>query len=597
MAIPAIIGSFTFLLIKRKDLDLSEQGAVFSHKRLASPMFFSLYSILAVLGLLITPAESKWGLLTMLVLYLVIFVQILSRRVVPGVVLFEIMLTLAITIYSYTLRPALYFGTTDILPHSYMTTVTYLSGHVIPAELGTYNYFPLYHISAAISSHILGLGVETALFITTGLIFASTVLFLYYFVESIFRNQQISLLAVLMYAMNASVVYYGTYMVTRTMAYVGFIVLLYLLYSVASPKPNREYLVTRPVAGRIAVGVMVIFILLTHQVSTPMIIVLIGLLLALELIIHDRRHMTPVFLMVPVSLLASYWLYVAYPFIRDLFPRAEPTLYQNVVFTEVVYLGWDFLASQIDSLFIVFFALAGATYLIWKQQPKYSIIFGILGLTAVILNVPNVLTVVFQLATVLRIDRFSILFLPFLATAMGVGVYLVTRYLVAVKVSPRWIGAVLITLIAIYGFGSLGFAEDEPDYTHYSFNQNEMTGYNYVLEQVPSGSTLYSDYYTSRFFARKQIAASESLGLPYYAGHLIGRGCAISDAEAYIILPEKKFREGGLLFGKEEEEFEPEMGLQPYLPTEENIRTLRDRTSEEDKIYSNTEISLYYLLP
>lgn len=598
LAVPAIIGSFAFVFIKKKDIDLTGTLEVFPYHRLVSPQLFLAVFTFTILTFLVAPVDSGLGFIGVLVMYAVIFAQIISARLRPGAVLIEIMLTLAVTIYSYTLRPALYFGTTDLMPHSYMATITYLSGHVIPGELGTYTFFPLYHVFVALSSHVIGLDIDAALFLTTGLIFSTTVLFLYYLVNSIFRSEQITLLVVLSYAMNADVIYYGTYMVTRTMAYVGFTILLYLVYSMTETRPATIYAVTRPTTRRIFAVIMVVFILLTHQVSMPMIIALAGLLLLLERLTDARRHMSPTFMMVSISLFASYWLFVAYPFVKDLFPRADLSVYQNIVLTEAVYHGWNFLLSQVDTLFVVFFALLGATYLIWKHQPGYSIVFGVLGLVAIILNVPSVLTVVFQLVSVLRVDRFAILFLPILAIATGVGIYTLIRYLAALNISPRWIGALMITLIVLYGISSLGSVKEEPSYVRYSFNQDEMIGFDYVLQKVPSGSTLHADYYTLRFFERKKISESERLGLPYYTNRLIQKDLTLSGESGYIIFPDKQLRSGGLYLGQEavmdETDFNPEMGLLPYLPTEGNVRNITGRLSTDDRIYSNSGIDVYY---
>ena len=599
LAIPAILGSFVFLAIKRKDIDLSARSVLFSRNPSASPkLFLALYAF-TIPALLLTPVDSGWGLLMVPALYAVILVQILSSRPGPAVVLAEIMLTLVVTIYSYTLRPALYFGTTDIMPHGYMATITYLSGHVIPAELGTYTYFPLYHMFVAVSSHMLGLDIQTSLFVTTGLVFSSTVLFLYLLVNYVFKNEQIALLVVLFYAVNADVIYYGTYMVTRTMAYVGFLILLYLLYSIGDVKIGTGSAATRAVARRALAVIAVVFILLTHQISMPMIIILLGLLYLLERIAGGSRYISPAFLIGTVSLFAWYWLFIAYPFIGHLFPRADPSLYQNIVLTEVVYEGWTFLLNQVDTLFVVFFSLIGVIYLVWKQQPKYSIVLGIMGLLAIVLNVPGILTVIFQMVSVLRIDRFAILFLPILAVATGVGVYLLVQYLVAMKISRGRIGAVLIILIALYGIGSLGLLGDEASYVRYSFNQYEMTGFEHVLETVPSGSALHSDYYTSRFFERKEISDSERLGLPYYTTYLLQTDLETPAGGSYVVLPSIQLRHGGLLFGKnailDETEFDPEENLQPYLPTEQNLHNITGRLSATDRVYSNNGVEVYRL--
>ncbi|NMA09936.1 MAG: hypothetical protein GX932_02805 [Methanomicrobiales archaeon] len=592
MAAPAIIASIAFVYIKEQDIDLSEKVTLFSYSPSIPTILFSITYVLALLTFFITPAESKIGLLVVIILYVIILFQALSRRILPAVVLFEIMLVLAVTIYSYTLRSALYFGATDTMPHIYMSTATLLSGHIIPENLGNYAYFPLYHVFVALSSQVLGLDVQTTLFITTCLIYVTTVLFLYLLVNGIFRNEQISLMIALVYAMSADVIFYGTYMVTRTLAYVGFLILLYLLYSQTKTE-GPMHAVTRPMARRFCIVTIFVFILLVHQISTPMIIVLLGLLFGLELFIRDRKRVNPVLLMVPITLFACYWTFIAYSFFEQLFPHTDPSLYQNIVFSRVVNQGMSFLAGNIDRLFVVLLGVIGMLYLIWKQQPRHSIIFGILGMIAILLSVPNILTVVFQLVEVLRIDRFIILFLPFLAIVMGTGMYVIAKYLSAVKIPLKQVGVVLIALVVLYGISSLGLVDYEPPSKRYSFDQDEIAGYNHVLNTVPSNSSLFSDYYTKRFFTRPGSSYQlERLGIPYYNVTCMQASLNVSEARGYVIIPYKQFQRGGLLFGMGNK-FDPD-SPQPYLPTEENAQYISVKFASADEIYSNDGISLYY---
>lgn len=265
----------------------------------------------------------------------------------------------------------------------------------------------------------------------------------------------------------------------------------------------------------------------------------------------------------------------------------------------MVYEGWTFLLNQVDTLFVVFFALIGAVYLVWKQQPRYSIVLGMLGLTAIVLTAPGILSVIFQMVSVLRIDRFAILFLPVLAVATGIGIYLLIRYLITMKMPPTRVGAVLILLVALYGIGSLGLLGDEASYIRYSFNQDEMTGFEHVLETVPSGSVLHSDYYTSRFFERKEISDSERLGLPYYTVYLLQTDLEMPSDGGYVVLPNTQFRHGGLLIGKnadfDETVFDPDENFQPYLPTGQNLQNVTTRLSTTDRVYSNNGIEVYHL--
>jgi hypothetical protein len=165
---------------------------------------------------------------------------------------------------------------------------------------------------------------------------------------------------------------------------------------------------------------------------------------------------------------------------------------------------------------------------------------------------------------------------------------------------PGRAGAILVVLIVLYGIGTLGFLGAEAGYIRYSFNQDEMTGFEHVLETVPSGSPLHSDYYTLRFFERKEITDSERLGLPYYTIYLLRTDLELPAGEGgYIVLPSNQLRHGGLLFGEEaaidETEFDPEDTLQAYLPTERNIRNVTGRLSATDRVYSNNGVEVYRL--
>ncbi|WP_243668671.1 hypothetical protein [Methanoculleus chikugoensis] len=458
MAIPVFIASAAFILIKKTDIDLLTKVTLFPCSSSTSVTLFLLaYTFSILLLFAAPPVEPKLSLGAVIIPYAIIFLQTLSRRILPAVVLFEIMLVLAVTIYSYTLRSAVLRGYGHNAAHLHVRRNPPFRACNLRRARRLCLFPPLYHVFMSLSSQILGLDIQTALFIVTCLIYVTTVLFLYLLVNGIFHNEQISLMIALIYAMNADVIYYGTYMVTRTLAYVGFLILLYLLYSLEKPKANSERVITRSTGQRFCVVVVLIFILLVHQISTPMIIILLGLLFGIERFIHDRRHVNLILLMVPITLFACYWTFTAYSFFEQILPRVDPALYQTIILSGgVVNLGLSFLTDNLDTLFVVFFGVMGMLYLLWKQQPRYSVVFGIFGMIAILLNVPNILSVVFQFMQILRIDRFAFLFLPFLAIVMGVGIYILTRHLSTMKISPKLVGTLLIALVVLYGIGSLG---------------------------------------------------------------------------------------------------------------------------------------------
>ena len=110
----------------------------------------------------------------------------------------------------------------------------FIAGHLLPDSYDfLYSHFPLYHIIVVSGSIIAGINVKLSLFLITGLIFAGTILFIYLLFNFTVKNNQISLLTSLIYANFAIIVVYGAYMVTRVLAYVGFIIMLFLIFKIA----------------------------------------------------------------------------------------------------------------------------------------------------------------------------------------------------------------------------------------------------------------------------------------------------------------------------------------------------------------------------
>lgn len=91
----------------------------------------------------------------------------------PASILFKIILLAANIIFGQTLKLPFYFGGTDILPHLHWIETLLANQHVTP-ELGSYQYFPLYHIFNAIGQLLTNLDLQTAYFAIIGLSFLST---------------------------------------------------------------------------------------------------------------------------------------------------------------------------------------------------------------------------------------------------------------------------------------------------------------------------------------------------------------------------------------------------------------------------------------
>lgn len=599
LAIPAFAAAIALLFIYRHDPEtLSEAVSLFPFEQKTLTLLFGIaFSLTIILGLL-CPVGSLYFLGGIVALYTIILLQIFSRGHRPTVILIEIMLTMACLIYETTLKNPYYFGWTDILPHVFMSTVTYLSGHVIPPDLTSgYAYFPLYHIWIALSSHLLAIGIKPTLFIITCPVYVMVAVFLYYLFKRVTGDVQISLLACLLYSIDSTVVFYGAYMVTRAAAYIGFAILLYLLIYRGEDIPDIEIFKRKKILFRAFAILVTTYILLVHQVSTPQILALLLLLLICEWFVGAEKHLQSSFFILEVVLFLGYWIYVAFDFASSV---GETRLRLDVFDAPVIieslhpYSPFTFLFNNVDTLIFLFFAIIGIGYLFWKQKPAYASVFGLFALLTIILYVPTPIHALWQTMTLLRFDRFMLLISPFMAFIMGWGLYTASGYLQ--KRTPiRAAGSIVLLLFVVYCCGAAGIitAEDSPE-LRVSFTSEELVGFDYIYSHVPYGSTIHSDYYTNRYFSQGYFSESDVLGLPFYRSGTIWNVMDIPSYQGFVIIPRNHFMERGLAFSKGSELDPGGGGTYPYLPSNETIPALFNNLAGKNKIYSSEFIELYY---
>ena len=474
-----------------------------------------------------------------------------------------------------------------------MSTVTYLSGHVIPPDLNTtYVHFPLYHIWIALSSHVMAIDIQTTLFLITCPVYVIAIIFLYYLFKQVTVSAQISLLACLLYSIDSTVTFYGAYMVTRAAAYIGFVILLYLLIF---REKRSDICNSKNTLFRVLAILMTVYILLVHQVSTPMILSILLLLLCCEWFVGSEKHLRSSFFVFEVVVFLAYWLYVAFDFSNQLgISRIRLDVFQTPIAMESVrpYSPLAFLFNNVDILVFLFFAIVGIGYLLWKQKPAYASVLGLFALITIIFYIPTPLKTLWQIVWFIPLNRLMLFISPFMAIIMGWGLHTMLGYLQRRSSAKIAISTVLLLFI-VYCCGATGIimAEEDPE-SRISFTSGELDGFDHISSYVPYGSTLYSDYYTSRYF-NKRFSEADILGIPFYNSMPIGSVMDLpSYKEAYVIIPYSQFQEYGLIFRKGNE-LNPEGVPYPYLPSNETVLTLTSNLAQKDKIFSSKFIELY----
>jgi hypothetical protein len=585
LGIPTIAGIILIRKIQDNDIDFKGSSILFLFNQQSLIRIFLLIFIISVIIILESGIRSTVFLLLIVSLHCIILIQIFSKNPLPWVIVTEIVFTLIILIYSATVTSSYYFGSTDIIPHSFFANVTSSTGHIISPDFSEYAFFPLYHIWIASLSLITGFNsYETIIFLTCP-VFAVSVVFVYFLFTRIMENQQIVLLSCLLYSSSSVVVFYGTYVVTRTIAFIGFILLLYFLYSARETQIKTRVFIFESLAV-----LTIIYIILVHSVSTPMFLLLFIILLFCEWIVARQKYMRFIFLFFMVCFSISYWLFSAYSFTSDLISTRLnvdnfdiPVVF-NSPFQETPLLGaLVSIINYLPFIILLFFGIAGILYVIGRKKPEYTTVFGLFSLITIVLYVPSPLQSIWQTMGVLRFDRFQLLILPFIVLMMAFGIWLFSKYLSQNKIPVKIISFIIVVLFILYSCSSVGLIQyklKENTSYRFSFNAAELVGFNFIQKNLPSGSSVFSDDYSSKYLFEPLQSKT------------IQDTADLSSNSGYFVITKKQFYTDGLLFSRGNE-LNREGWTYSYLPTQENIEDLSHKLNAKKHIYSSNSLEIY----
>jgi hypothetical protein len=579
IGVPILLAVFLILMIQKNDPDFTGSCVLFPSNQQSLIRIFLIIFIVSFIVTLLSGILATLFLFLIVILYCVILIQIFSKNPSPWIIIIEILLTLILLIYTTTLTSSYYFGYTDIIPHVSMATITSLTGHIIPLDSSGYSYFPLYHIWIASGSLITGINSYQSIIILTGPVFAISVIFIYFLFNRVIKNQQIALLTCLLYSSSSIVMFYGTYVVTRTMAFIGFIILLYLLYNAKVTKINNLGLIFKSLAIIISV-----FIMLVHQVSTPMILLLLIILLLCEWIVDQQKYIRTNFTILLISIFFSYWLFYANSFTSFLITsriEAEKFEVPSFIVLQNPTPPIVFFTNNIHMMIFVFFGIIGILYTILKKKLTYTSVFGLFALLTIFLYIPSPLQTLWQTIKLLRFDRFQLIILPFMVLIMALGIWVVIMYLSQNKISVKIISFIILFCFLIFSCSSIGLIHyNENSSLRFSFNAEELVGFNFLQKNIPSNSHIFSDYFTSKYFEK-----------PFFSIPITNI-TSLSLNSGYFVIAKKQFLTNGLEFSMGDE-LNPEGGIYSFYPIKDNIRNLYLGLYSKNQIYSSDSIEVY----
>jgi hypothetical protein len=524
-------------------------------------------------------------------LFCVIFLQIFSKTLKPTVILFEISVVLGNLIFGLQFKYPYFFGYTDIIPHLYLTKITILSGHIIPVDLDyTYAWFPLYHIFIAEGTELFGIDERLVYIILTSLSFLLLIWVVYLLFNHLLKNTQASLLICLIFSTLPVVISYSTYVVTRTMAFIGFVIFLFLAHKQIQTSKWRSFSVLTIVFS--------LYLILVHQVSIIQIIFLLGIFVLLEIVINDYFAIKTKIIAFIIITSTTYWLFTSFFFTSVIVQTADSaTIPELSQMRSQIQAGSEyiFLLTNIPVAITIFFTLLGVGYLCWAYRSKYPSVIGLFVLVTSPLFFPSPISASRMATLVLRTDRFSLLVAPFFACAVALG-FLVLFYIFYNKKYAQKIALVFGVLIFSYlCFSALTIdnARDSKDLPttqgRFYFTEPEIAAFNFVPQFVAYNSSVSSDKYASRIFEQRFFSETTALNLPsYYTTSTFYSADPFTFETGFFIFRNQEFEDNGLGFYSRDAEY-GEM----IMPTpEKNIEKFSNLTYRSHKIYDNQKVTI-----
>lgn len=435
--------------------------------------------------------------------------QGVNRR--SGTVLLQIAALLLNLALGQTLTLPFYFGGGDVFDHMHSASTIISMGHITQA-MGDYQYFPLFHLLNAQSALLNGLDMKTSYFVTSGLMFAVTVPLVFLLVRRLTRNVGLSLVITLVYAVTREVVYYDMYTVTRSMAFLFCLLILYL-FMIRGHSLAYEALIV----------LVTLALVLTHQITLPVFSAMLGGFMLLCLVVYRRIYLVGYhyFFFLVVAYL-SYWMFLASPF----FERSAAGLIRvdsDIPLPGVgqLKLPWQMsLLSTMDYAIFVFLALLGMMLLLRRQTGTSAELrlFALSSIVCLALFVPGLSTYVLPGYLAYRLP---IMMSPFVCMAAGVSGWLILKRLREKSAMARLRTTLGVCLLLSYCLASpiLLAGATDVDLTrwighqnHQYFTQAEVSSFSFVSTAGATNPSA-SDYTAYQYL-------HSYLGLTHVAGTL-----------------------------------------------------------------------------
>ncbi|MGA2121746.1 MAG: hypothetical protein ABSG49_06840 [Methanoregula sp.] len=485
---------------------------------------------------------------------------------------------------------------TDTLDHITWSNYIFLTGHILPADYNAlYANFPLYHILVAMSSHLTNLNVKMSLFFIMGLIFVGTIWFVYLFLFFTIKNKQISLLSCLVYANFTIVVFYGSYMITRALAFVGFIIMLYLVFKISQEKRYRRHYI-------LLIIPVFVFLVTVHPVSLPQFLLIMAVMLACVYLFCQDRINDFSILAVLVIIFIAYWMYVSLDLasaltderlrsitVEGIFNAKDPTyalMTKKEGIAEIVY----YITHNIQIGIFMLFGLFGLGYAFYRKKPVFAVIFAVFSICMIPFFVPTPLNSIYLIDQILGFYRFSLYIAPFMALIMAAGILFLLQIRMKNERSRYILWLAIFCFFAVFSVLSLtsvsvaGDSQDLwPNYSSTYFNNEDLQSFSFFEIALQNGDMIISDFFVDSYLRTENYPGLNKIDLKYFHHILIPSPNQIDQIPGYIFYRKGEFYHKGVL----------SFGQIYFIFSPGNAQLIEFKLNSQEKIYSSGSNELF----
>jgi len=389
----------------------------------------------------------------------------------------------------------------------------------------------------------------------------------------------------------------STNVITRVMAFIGFIFFLFLAHRQIQTSNWRSFSVLTILFS--------LYLILVHQVSIIQILFLIFVLIFVELLINDYFAIKTKIIALIIVISSTYWLFTSFFFAGAILQSADSATVASLSQTMSQIIPQNaliFLQDNISTTIIIFFVLVGISYLFWAHKSKYPAVIGLFALMMIPLYFPSPITASAMAMITFRIDRFSLLLSPFFAFVLATGFLLILFILHKNRYTQKiaiFLGVLIFAYLCFYAL-TIDNASDSPDVAsgqirHY-FTQSEMHAFDFIPQYVTDNSTISSDKIASRMFEKKFFSGSTSLNLPsyypqsqlYFHAAQPGSPPAFAFEDGIFFLRNQELEEHNLGFETESIDYGNFVGATPDV-----LSNFTEMSDQSQRIYDNRKVTIF----